>query len=282
MTRPAGFTVCLALAAAVAGAQAPVFRSAVDVVQIDVSVTRGNNAVPNLGPADFVVLDNGVRRDVGAASVEQVPLHFVAVLDTSASVRGDVLADLRDGARAAMEALRPGDLASFVVFSHQIVIRRWPAEQAVQAGAFLDGLDGFGATSLYDAIHAATLLPVPPGYRTALLVFSDGQDSASWLSADDAIDSVRRSDAVVHVVSRAGQPRGFLDNLARAGGGRRWNVEGRGDLRQTFLRVLDELRVRYRLTITLPDKPAPGWHELTVTTSARGATVVARPGYDVP
>jgi hypothetical protein len=54
------------------------------------------------------------------------------------------------------------------------------------------------------------------------------------------------------------------------------------DLKRTFLRVMDDLRVRYRLTVDLPEAPAPGWHALDVSVTTRGATVIARPGYFVP
>src|SRR4029078_2185132 len=58
-----------------------------------------------------------------------------------------------------------------------------------------------GATSLHDAAYAApTLSDEQPG-RGLVLIFSDGDDTASWLSGQSVIEIARRNDAVVYAVA---------------------------------------------------------------------------------
>ena len=57
-----------------------------------------------------------------------------------------------------------------------------------------------GATSLHDAAYAAlTLRDDRPG-RALVLIFSDGDDTSGWLSAQSVLDIARRNDAVVYAV----------------------------------------------------------------------------------
>ena len=96
------------------------FRSAVDVVQVDVSVVRGMTAVTGLTAANFVVTDNGVAQDVTSVTLDRVPLSVMLVLDVSSSLAGERLAQLIDAGQTLVRALRPGNRAALVTFSQQV------------------------------------------------------------------------------------------------------------------------------------------------------------------
>jgi hypothetical protein len=76
----------------VASQQLPTFRVGVDLVTVDVSVTRGGHPISGLKPENFAVFDNGVRQKLEGMIVEQVPLDATLVLDTSGSLAGARLA----------------------------------------------------------------------------------------------------------------------------------------------------------------------------------------------
>ena len=78
---------CACAAFLLLGAQ-QTFRSGADGVRVDVHVQVGKKPVAGLTAADFDVRDSGVRQDVQALAIEDVPLSLVLALDVSGSVRG--------------------------------------------------------------------------------------------------------------------------------------------------------------------------------------------------
>ena len=79
--------------------QAPVFRAGADVVSVEASVRRDRRAVIGLKSADFELLDNGVAQEITEVSYEKLPIDVTVLLDTSASVTGAALDQLRDALR---------------------------------------------------------------------------------------------------------------------------------------------------------------------------------------
>ena len=98
--------------------QAPAFKSGVDIVRLDMSVTRNGIPVRGLSAADCVVSDNGVEQVVDSVDVERLRLSVELVLDTSGSLLGDRLTNLIAGADGLVAALRPGEWAGLLAFSH--------------------------------------------------------------------------------------------------------------------------------------------------------------------
>src|SRR5712671_5652954 len=84
----------------------PVFKSGVEVVELDVSVTRGGQPVQGLVARDFALTDNGVAQDVQSVTLDRLPLSITMILDTSESVDGDRLAHLVQAGEGLTAALR--------------------------------------------------------------------------------------------------------------------------------------------------------------------------------
>ena len=82
----------------------------------------GGLAVVGLGPSDFEVLDNGVPQQVDLVSFDQIPLNVILALDMSDSVAGERLDHLRGAGAALLAALKKGDQAALVTFSHLVVL----------------------------------------------------------------------------------------------------------------------------------------------------------------
>ena len=97
-----------------------------------------------------------------------------------------------------------------------------------------------------------------------MLLFSDGVDTASWLSADQALTSARRANVVVYsAVVRGGAVAGaFCGDLARQTGGDVIEVESTRDLRGRFQSILEEFRQRYLISYTPRGVERRGWHDV--------------------
>ena len=283
----------MAAAVAVIGAdQQPVFRTAVDVVRIDVSVMNGLNPVAGLTTSNFVVTDNGVPQTLDSVSLDSVPLNLMLVLDTSGSLAGERLTHLIDALNVLVKSLRAEDAASLVTFSEPIRLAIRTTRDRAPLLAALSGLTADGATSVNDAIFfGLQLRPADASEsRPVLLLFSDGRDTSSWLGSEHVIEATRRSGMVVHVVELVAdewmgargveaRPSAFLGTLADTGGGRRWFAKSSRDLRELFGKALNELRARYLLTYSPSGVSREGWHDVKVSLKNARGEVTARPGY---
>ncbi len=281
------------------------FRSGVEGVHVDALVLDGNRPVSGLRAADFELRDSGVVQKIETVAFEDVPLNVIFALDCSESVHGEPLEHLKAAALAAIRLLRPIDQAALLTFDDYVTLRAdWTTDRTSLSSAISTAKSG-GATALHDAAYAAlTLTPPQPG-RTLTLVFSDGEDTASWLAGTATIDIARRNDAVVYAVElgqrrlwspgyrldvHSGVQMGadgvrtnlmdrFLSTLAQDTGGQVLNAARSDQLGERFVRILTEFRTRYLITYTPTGVERSGWHPLEVMLKNRKGRVIARRGY---
>lgn len=282
------------------------FRVSVDAVRIDALILDGNRPVRGLAAADFELRDSGVLQQVESVAVEDVPLSIMFALDASSSVRGRPLADLKEAVSSVVRLLQPGDRAALLTFSEEVSLASpWTSDRE-QLQAAIERTSASGATALHDATYAALTLKDSEGGRPLVLIFSDGQDSVSWLAGDVVLDTARRGDAVVYGVAirsasfrgpgylvdfrsglQAGLPpdpaaalgKSFLAAITEDTGGKMQDAENTTSLRHMFLRVVAEFRTRYLLTYTPTGVPAAGWHPVDLKVKKARGPIVARRGY---
>ena len=270
--------IALWLSATVIAIQ-PTFSTRVEGVRVDVLVTDSSRRpMRGLTVADFAVRDNGVVQQVDIVSFGEASLDVGMAFDVSESVAGDRLEELRAASASLVNALAPADQASLVTFDYRVkrpcmlsndtsCIQRWINDAAPRGG-----------TALIDGVFAAMTLGEPSAGRSLLMVFSDGVDTGSWLTASRVLDSARRSDVVVYAVAAESRP-DFLDDITSLTGGRIIEIKRDSNIAAAFRSILDEFRHRYLITYQPRGVPREGWHKLEVRVNRRGATVRARPGY---
>src|SRR5438093_12533962 len=82
--------------------------------------------------------------------------------------------------------------------------------------------------------------------RALVRVFSDGADTASFLTPGVILDTAKRSDIVAYAVVAGGSPRrSFLNDLAHLTGGTLYDAGTTMNLGATFIRILNEFRQHY-------------------------------------
>ena len=258
---------------------AQTFSSGIEAVRVDVLVTANGKPVQGLGPADFEVLDNGVRQTVDLASFEEIPLNVVLALDMSASLQGLRLGHLQTAGNTVLDGLKKGDRAALVAFSHVISANQALTEDLDRVRASLFQNREEGLTSLIDATHVGMLIGESDVGRSLLIVFSDGVDTSSWLTAESVVETARRGDVVVYSVEVGERRAGFTRELTDVTGGRLFAVESTKDLAATFSKILEEFRNRYLISYSPQGVARGGWHRLEVRVRNRATSVKARPGY---
>jgi VWFA-related protein len=279
--RLAAWVVVSVLCAPGTGAQdQPTFATGVEAIRLDVLVTNRDEIVVGLGAGDFEVRDNGVLQDVTLVSAEELPLNVILALDTSGSVAGEPLEHLRTAARALIARLEADDQAGLVTFSHEVELRERLTGDFSRIGNALALVEPEGETAVIDGSYAALMLGETDIGRDLLLVFSDGVDTASWLTREQVLDAARRSDVVAYGVSVLGtEEPGFLGRLTQITGGSLFEVESTRDLTSAFVGIFDQFRNRYLLSYS-PQGVAPeGWHRIDVKVKNGRGLARVRAGY---
>jgi VWFA-related protein len=284
---------------------APVFPTSVELVYVDVFVTKKNAPVAGLASADFRLQDNGVAQLVEVVDRAVVPTTAVLVLDASASVEGGALVHLKSAARRLLSALGGPDEAALVTFNEKVLLRQDATRDARAVSAALDSVRPRGGTALIDALFVSLKKRWGTG-RPVIVLFTDGRDSASWLENEDVVEAARESSALLHVVGTepewqteptpdlptghaSGSKRreyrsGYVNLLLRAAeitGGAYWPVGSTAELPATFERIIEAAAARYVLRYEPTGVPRAGRHRLKVSVRRGGLDVRARQEYVV-
>jgi VWFA-related protein len=261
-------------------AQIPTFRVQTEEVRIDMLVTDQGKPVTDLGETDFEVFDNGVPQKIEFVGFQQMPIDSILVLDMSASVAGESFWNLKNAASRFLDALKKDERAALVTFGDIVSLGSPLSHDLERVKNALSQATPAGDTSMIDACYAGLILAESKSSRPLFVVFSDGLDTFSWLSADMVLEAAKRGSAVVYGISVGQLPdQIFLRDLSKITGGSLLEIESIRDLGTAFLSILQEFRQRYLLTYSPQGVPRGGWHDLRIRVKGRNLDIKARPGY---
>ena len=246
-------------------------------MRVDVEVRRNDRLVAGLTAADFEVLDNGVPQSVALVAPMAFPVSVVLALDGSVSLDAKERFHLTRAGRRVVDGLKPGESAALVAFSDRIEVRSPFTADAARLRTLLDAPTIPGDTALYDAAHVAMLLGTSAPGRPIVILFSDGDDTASFLTEEAVVTTAQRTGAVVCVVMVGGEGR-VLRELAATTGGMFVKERSLDRVAERFAELLDGFRNRYLLSFVPTGVDRAGWHKLTVRVKG-GGEIRARSGY---
>jgi Ca-activated chloride channel family protein len=266
----------------------PTFRSGTQVVPLYVTVTDATKRlVPGLTQEEFTVLDNGVPQELTVFDNNPRPFSVAVMLDTSLSMTLNL--DLvKRAAEQFLMRLTPEDRGMVGAFNDKIQFATELTDDRDELIGSLNDLMFGNPTRLYDAIdQGIDQLRVVEG-RKVVLVFTDGEDTASKVGLGHVIDKARREEVMVYAIGiettmtvggvrQRSRPDRGLRRLAEDTGGGYFELKSTDKLGETFTRVAQELRAQYLLGFspaTLDGKV----HKLEVRTR-QGLSVRARRTY---
>ncbi len=267
------------------------FRSGIEVTSITATVTdRDGHPLTTLQRDDFEVYEDGLRQVVTQFTHARVPIGLGVLLDISDSMFGKRIQDARAAVdRFLFDLLDPADEFFLVAFNHRPrVLTGWTREQKDVQRA-LDGLRPSGGTAIYDAIvEALPVLERRSRERAALLVISDGADTASSASLREVRGALLRSDAFVYAIAIDSPERQTINTrvnvqtlreITAESGGRTEVVRTSTDLDEATSRIADELNSQYVLGYTSPRGADGQFHSIRVRIAGTDDRVRARRGY---
>jgi VWFA-related protein len=269
----------------------PLFRSKVDLTTVTATVLDRNGALIRELPREaFDVYEDGSLQPIAQFTNERVPISLAVLLDVSDSMYGQRIKDARAAVNDFVtDLLDPADEFAIMSFNHrQKLLTTW-TEQRDVAGRVMQPLRPFGSTAIYDAIVAAVpLANIRTRQRAALLVISDGADTASDLTLRDVRSALLRSDAFVYAVAIDSADRRpinaavnpiALSELTDQSGGRTTIVHGSADLRSALVEIADELDSQYLIGYSSPHGDDGQYHSIRVRVRGTDHRVRARNGY---
>ncbi|HUF17033.1 MAG TPA: VWA domain-containing protein, partial [Thermoanaerobaculia bacterium] len=174
----------------------PEFLQEVDVhlVELPTTVLSGNRLVNDLQQEAFKVFDQGQPVKIAKFDhVDNMPLSLGIAVDSSGSMRPKMLEAQKAGAQFFKSILKPGDKAFVTAFDREpVLVQKWTPNLA-DLSAGLGSLRAEDNTALYDAIVYSLYNFQGIKGQKALIVISDGRDTASRFSLDQALEYSRRT-----------------------------------------------------------------------------------------
>lgn len=271
--------------------QHPTLRSTAELVVVAATVRDANGALaPGLPKDAFTIEEDGTPQPIAQFTNERVPIGIGLLLDVSDSMFGRRIQDARAAAdRFLFELLAPTDEFFVMAFNHEPQqLTPWTSDAAPVREA-LHRLRPSGATAIYDAVRAALpMVAERRRERAALVIISDGADTASDTTLYDLRADLTRTDAFVFAVAIDSPNREpintrvnpeALSEITNETGGHTDVVHDSADLAAATARIADELNHQYVLGY-VPPHPGDGrYHSIRVRVNRPGYRVRARNGY---
>jgi Ca-activated chloride channel family protein len=184
-----------------------VFRGGVHLVALNVVVTdRQQKFVGGLTAEDFAVYEDGVQQDVSFFAATHVPLDLALLLDTSASMQ-DNMDTMQQAANGFLSTLRDGDRAAVVDIKDNVRIVYPLGDDLAAAHSAVRSTAARGGTALYNGLYLALKEMVKEAKTTggvrrqAIVVLTDGEDTASLVGYDDVMELAKQSGISVYTIT---------------------------------------------------------------------------------
>ncbi len=237
-------------------AQAPSFRSSVNLVLLDVLVTdESGTPVPGLLQENFRIKERNKFVALDRLTTGVTNLSLAVVLDYSRSMI-HAQARVVQAVEQFRRRLAPEDEAFVLAFNEKVRRVIEPAKMGVVNTAWAPLLyreKPDGQTALFDAVvQGADGLKSSVHARRAMVVLSDGKDTASQVKREAAARGLMEANVLFYAVGlfKPGEPdtdSGTLSGFAELTGGRAIFEPRLEKLGGEFDRILTELRARYVL-----------------------------------
>ncbi len=274
----------------------------VDAVHLAATVVnKKGRLVTDLEQGDFLVYEEGIPQEIAYFAVgTDAPVDVLLLVDASGSM--DMVSKVSNARNAAIQlisVLEPEDRVAVYGFDSDIFELCSFTEDKTKALGALQRLEPFGATAIHDAVAEISEVIGDLGFgRRAIVLFTDGVDTASQLTVDQAVEMAKgvdlpvfvirvlsplddpKNEAFVGIHGKGAQSGEALERFASQTGGRLYEASQLGALRLASLRVKEELKTQYRLAYVPRDSRLDGsFRKIEVYVRLKNVQVRTRKGY---
>jgi Ca-activated chloride channel homolog len=277
----------------------PTITKQVNEVSVVFTVTdKHNRYVKDLKQGDFKVLDDekpieslrSFRRE------SDLPLQVGLLIDASGSIRERFKFEQESAIEFLNETLRPKFDKAFVLgFDSSLEMTQDFTDSTEKLSKGVRSLRPGNATRLYDALYYSCREKLlqsaqSDSVRRAIILLSDGDDNASHVTREEAIEMALRADVIIYTISTNYAGMGgtdkydkVLERIADATGGRTFRPFQPQDVGNAFAQIQDDLRSQYALSYHPANFAHDGrYRTIEIMAAHKGLKVRSRRGYYAP
>jgi Ca-activated chloride channel family protein len=272
------------------------FRSQAELVLLPVTARdQSGRVVRDLVAADFRIFENGRPQQLTVFSGDHIPTAISLLLDTSASMEPNLPAT-QAAASAIIERLGQADVCQVVAFNSTTDIRQDFTHDHQLLRRAIETTHANGATALYNSVYIALRAlqkQRPSGQelrREAIILLSDGDDTASLVEFDQVLEAARRSQTLIYTIGlqigsdpyrlRSGDGPFVLRRLAEDTGGRAYFINDVRQLDAIYTEIYEAIAASYTLGyVPVADAAGGDWRALSVAVDRPGVVAKTRAGY---
>jgi Ca-activated chloride channel homolog len=236
-------------------------------VSLPVTVSDKNNRfVVDLKEADFQITEDKIPQAIISFNpLSNLPIDVAMLMDTSNSVKPKLKFE-RDAAYSFLETVLQTrkDRALFATFDSQVELHQDLTNRLDLLTKAIDKIKAQGGTRMYDGIYSVCeekmMSPTSIGRRRVMVVITDGEDTESERTLQEAIEIAQRSETSIYVISTKsggffGVQAGTVDRkedkdlkrLAEDTGGRAFFTAEVIELEKSLTQITRELRNQYMI-----------------------------------
>jgi Ca-activated chloride channel family protein len=279
----------------------PTFEAEIEIVNLHVTVTDARNRyVTDLSEREFAVFEDGVKQDLSLFNHEDLPISLALMIDTSASM-DEKLPVAQEAAVRFVKTLRPQDNARVVGFSDRVNMLADFTPDHARLEKAVRSTDAAGPTALHNALYVSLKelgkqKRAGELRRRAVVLLSDGEDTASLVNDEQVMDLARKLEIAVYAISMRparvqdrnrlafSQATHLLTALSRDTGGAVYFPNSLTELDAVYERIAEELRTQYNIGYISSNRRRDGkWRRIVVRTPEREDLLVRhKVGYYAP
>ena len=281
------------------GGQQPTFRSETELVNLGVTVTdRRGNFISDLTQEDFEIVEDGRKQSMrlfarGDDADTAPELHAGLLLDTSGSM-GEDIGLARSAAVKFLNTLSEARDMTLVDFDTEVRVAKYGQQDFPRMVERIRSRKPDGYTAMYDALGVYLDGASEDEGRTILVLFTDGGDTRSTMTFNEALTLLRASDVTVYAIgflehqssSVRFEQRTRLTQIADETGGQAFFPLSMKEISEAYDRILAQIRAQYSVGYLSTNTAQDGrWRKVEIRVrrpDLKDARIRSRKGYFAP
>ena len=278
-------TLMLAQQATLPDDATPTFRVETRVVEAYASVfDRHGNSLPNLTRERFQVLDDGKPQSLLAFEGSEDKVSCALLLDVTGSMDA-FLPVLKNAVVKFVDEMRDKEEIGVYTFTTSLRLAQpFTTDKKLIKQAVLR-TRAQGDTALFDAVSDVSRDLEARKGKKALILFTDGADNSSVLTAAGASRRARLSGVPIYAIAEGDALRDSklvktLEQLTSDSGGITFRLDKPDKIGEVFSAIVRDLRNTYLLSWKLPDDAGQAWRSIKIAVDGvKQVRIRARQGY---
>jgi Ca-activated chloride channel homolog len=245
---------------------------------------EGKHYALDLDKADMVLEEEGARQDIIDFYREERPVTLAVVSDSSGSMQ-PAMPMVHTAASRFIDQLGADDKALVIDFDDKVYLLQDVTGDKEQLRLALTSTTALGGTALYDALYASYRKLKAVDGRKAIILLSDGDDTASKFSFRRVLDEAKINDILIYSI---GLGTSFLDvdlrrilrSLSEETGGRAFFPDKADQLETVYKEIATELKSQYYVTYEPKNTIWDGrWRKIRLSAPKKDVEIRTRSGY---